>query len=231
MKSYLSTLKEKPYVTYILILINTLVLLYMGWLDIVGQSSDLVIDQGGVFRYFVITFNQWYRLLTAGFIHLSLEHFLFNMLAVYFVGIELEYLLGHGPYLFVYLMSLLGGSVFSLALSDPYTLSVGASTAVFGLFAAYIMLSQLYPQSAYLGARARNYALLIGLNLVMNLFSTDIDMWGHIGGAIGGILSTGVVGIAGVSLKSRWKQGLTWFVVLMFYGMICVFIALNRSQY
>lgn len=222
----LSQLRHQSYVTYTMLGLNIIIFLLMMVLPLVGIPQSTLINLGGVFRPFVVGYGQWYRLLTAGFIHLNFQHLLFNMMALYFVGIELEQILGHGRFAFVYFSSLFGGSLLSLALAGPLTLSVGASTAIFGVFASYIVLGQLYPYSEYLSYRARNYALLIVINLLMNLFATNTDMWGHIGGAIAGMLATGSVGIRGINISR--KNGILWFLVLIGYGIVCVLIALNK---
>lgn len=219
-------IKNSSFITIILVAVSVAVYVYMNVLDRTGFNQNRVIFYGALYRQFVLDNDQWYRLISASFIHFDLEHLLFNMIALYFVGTELEKVLGHFRYFLVYFASVLGGSILTLALGGSDIISAGASTGIFGLFASYVAMSKLYPESRFLAARARNFAVLIMINLVLNLFATDVDMWGHIGGALGGVLSTGFVGLASISFSA--KKQIPWFLVYAAYVMICLVIALRE---
>ena len=77
--------------------------------------------------------GEWWRLLTAGFLHIGPIHLLFNMLALWVLGRDMEAVLGHGRFLAVYLISLLGGSAAVMLFYAPSSEVAGASGAVFGL--------------------------------------------------------------------------------------------------
>jgi membrane associated rhomboid family serine protease len=126
--------------------------------------------------------GQWYRLLTAAFLHAGLLHLATNMLTLYIVGAPLERLLRTGRYLTVYLVSALGGSLLSLWLSPEFSLGVGASGAIFGLFGALVVLRR------QVGAEAGGLAVLIGLNLVISFAVPNISWQAHIGGLVTGAL-------------------------------------------
>jgi membrane associated rhomboid family serine protease len=128
--------------------------------------------------------GQWYRLLTAPFLHANIEHILFNMLTLAIVGSPVEAELGKVRFLTVYLLSALGGSVASYLLSDANVLGVGASGAIFGLMGAYFVLARR--RHWELG----NIAALIVINLVIGFASTTIDWRAHLGGMITGALVT-----------------------------------------
>jgi membrane associated rhomboid family serine protease len=128
--------------------------------------------------------GQWYRLLTAPFLHANFTHILFNMLTLLIVGSPVEAELGKLRFLAVYLVSALGGSVASYLLSPAGTLGVGASGAIFGLMGAYFVL-----------ARRRGWELgtivgLIVVNLVIGFASTEIDWRAHLGGLVSGAVVT-----------------------------------------
>lgn len=216
-------IKSIPFMTIMLVTISVVVYLYMNVLDQSGINRKVVITYGALYRAYVFIFKQWYRLITASFIHFDLEHILFNMIALYFVGSELEKGLGHIRFILIYFASVLGGSLLTLSLGGSAVVSAGASTGIFGLFASYVMLGKLYPESQYLAERARSFAVLIMVNLVLNLFSTDVDILGHIGGTIGGILATGFVGLPVLSFNI--KKQIPWFLVYLAYVMICLVIA------
>jgi membrane associated rhomboid family serine protease len=124
--------------------------------------------------------GEYERLLTSAFLHAGLLHLASNMLALFVVGVPLERSIGSVRFAVVYLASALGGSLLALALSDPYTLGVGASGAVFGLFGALAVLRRR------VGAEATGVAVLIGLNLVISFTLPGISWQAHVGGLVTG---------------------------------------------
>jgi membrane associated rhomboid family serine protease len=126
--------------------------------------------------------GEYYRLFTAMFIHLGPLHLLMNMWALWVLGRDIEAVLGPLRFAALYLVSGLGGSV-AVYLFEPYPGGAGASTAIFGLFAAmFIILKRL----------RRDVSGLIPI-LVINVlisFVPGISFWGHLGGAVtGAVLS------------------------------------------
>jgi membrane associated rhomboid family serine protease len=141
--------------------------------------------------------GQWYRLLTAPFLHASIEHILFNMVTLAIVGPPVEAELGKLRFLAIYLVSALGGSVASYLLSSPNQLGVGASGAIFGVMGAYFVLARRrhWPVG--------NIVVLIVLNLFIGFSSTTIDWRAHIGGLVSGaVVTVGLVRSADVRLTA-----------------------------
>jgi membrane associated rhomboid family serine protease len=142
--------------------------------------------------------GQWYRLLTAPFLHANIEHILFNMITLAIIGSPVEAELGKVRFLAVYLLSALGGSVASYLLSSANELGVGASGAIFGLFGAYLVLAR----------RRRwemtNIVVLIVVNLVIGFASSTIDWRAHLGGLITGAVVT--MGVAHGADRSRHNR-------------------------
>lgn len=144
--------------------------------------------------------GDWYRLLTSGFLHYGIIHIGLNMYLLYLLGQMLEPAVGRVKFLLVYLASLLGGSAGALLL-DPQALTAGASGAVFGLMGL-----------AFVGAYLHGTNPLqtsIGTLLMMNLFITflwskQISVGGHLGGAIAGGLCAFAV------MAPRWRGVPTW---------------------
>ncbi len=128
--------------------------------------------------------GQWYRLLTAPFLHANIEHILFNMLTLAIVGSPVEAELGKVRFIAVYLLSALGGSVASYLLSQANVLGVGASGAIFGLMGAYFVLARRRKWEV------GNILALIVVNLVIGFASSTIDWRAHIGGMITGAVVT-----------------------------------------
>ena len=143
-------------------------------------------NPGFTARYALIPFaveqGQYARLITSAFLHASLLHLGTNMLTLYIVGAPLERVLRPVRYLIVYFLSALGGSLLSVWLSPEFSIGVGASGAIFGLFGALVVLRR------QIGAEAGALAVLIGLNLVISFTVPNISWQAHIGGLITGAL-------------------------------------------
>ena len=124
----------------------------------------------------MVFMGEWYRLVTSMFLHGSLTHVAFNMLALWQLGSVLEPMLGRSRYLLLYFLSGLSGSFASLLFNDQYVTSIGASGAIFGLMGAYAVF-----------ARSRrpwdtSILVVIGLNLVIGFVVPGIDWHAHLGG-------------------------------------------------
>ncbi|MFK8197753.1 rhomboid family intramembrane serine protease [Tuanshanicoccus lijuaniae] len=220
--------KRTSVVTYIFIALNLLIYFLMIIIWGTTESSRVLLHAGAMFRPIIIQYNQWWRLFTAGFIHIGIEHLLMNLLSLYFVGMELERITGHWRFLCIYLLSIVGGNTLSFALSSSSVVSAGASTGIFGLFAAYVVLAKLYPLSSYLQERGKTFSMLIIANIVLNLFSGTIDMWGHIGGAVFGALATLMIGIP-KSGKQNLVRRLQIITVVIILFVLLIFIGINRT--
>ena len=143
----------------------------------------------------LIRAGELWRLLTPVLLHASIPHILFNMYALYVIGIGLERYFGHGRYLLLYVLGGFTGNVLSFLLSSGY--SVGASTAIFGLIGAEGVF--LYQNRKLLGAQfgraIGNVVFIIVVNLVIDFVpGSGIDYWGHIGGLLGGLIFTWFAG-------------------------------------
>lgn len=145
--------------------------------------------------------HQWYRLVTAGFIHFGIFHVGMNMLLLYQLGLLLEKAFGAGKLVAMYSASLLAGSL-GVLLMDSTGITGGASGAVFGLMAG-----------AAIGLHRRGVNVLntgIGTTLLLNLVLTftirGISIGGHVGGAIGGAICGWVM------LAPSWKPVPKWAV-------------------
>lgn len=125
--------------------------------------------------------DEYYRLLTAAFLHLSLIHVLFNVLALYLLGTQLEQMLGRVRYVAVFVVSAGGGNATSYLVNGADASSAGASTAVYGFFAAYFMIARR------LRADTSQILVIVGINLVITFALPGIDRWGHLGGLAAGI--------------------------------------------
>lgn len=160
--------------------------------------------------------GEWYRLVSAGFVHFGLFHIAMNMLLLYQLGRLLEPAVGSLTFGLVYFASLLGGSAGALVAS-PDALTGGASGAVFGLMAAGVV-----------GLRQRGVNPMqtgLGVTFVINLLFTlaipGVSIGGHFGGALAGALC-GSVALA----PARWRLP-SWSanVAAVAVGVVAVAIA------
>jgi membrane associated rhomboid family serine protease len=128
--------------------------------------------------------GDWWRLITATFLHYGPFHLLLNMLALYWFGSLLEQRIGSGRFIMLYLVSGLAGSAGALLL-DPTVPTVGASGAIFGILGAGLVLE--HQRDYVFGGSALG---IIVINLVLTFSISSISIGGHLGGLIGGALAT-----------------------------------------
>jgi membrane associated rhomboid family serine protease len=178
----------RPTVTLVLIAIN--VLAYLGelasptFVDRFEMLGQLKTQFGQVIPGYGVADGEWYRLITGAFLHVPLTqgtfgitHILFNMWALWVLGPQLEQVLGRARFTALYFLSALGGNVL-LFLVDPGQPAVGASGAIFGLFAAFFVVGRR------LGVDTRGIAFLILINLMFTFTFSGISWEGHVGGLI-----------------------------------------------
>jgi membrane associated rhomboid family serine protease len=156
-----------------LLAINVIVFLISGF-----RSS--VVDRFSQYPVLIATNGEYYRLLTAAFLHAGILHIAFNMLALVIIGPPLEAAIGRLRFTGLYLLAALGGSVCSYLFSDPRTMGVGASGAIFGLFGAYFVIARSRQ------ADTNGIVVLIVINLVFSFADPLIDWRAHIGGLVVG---------------------------------------------
>ncbi len=132
--------------------------------------------------------GDYWRILTAGFLHTGIIHLLFNMFGLYILGGLLEPAIGRLRFGVIYFVSLLAGS-FGALLLEPTAPTVGASGAIFGLMGAAVVVMRnrgVNPMESGLG-------LWIGLNLLITFTIPNISIGGHIGGLVGGAVAAALM--------------------------------------
>lgn len=159
------------------------------WTSGVGRVPKLMLDYGVVAA---MPPSELYRLVTAGFLHASVFHLAFNSWALYQVGHFCERRFGAVRLGIVYAVALVAGNLLAEATAGPRTVTVGASGAIMGLFAAMVVVALRYPSQR----PALSAALLpIVLTLVNGFATPGISNGAHIGGAIAGLVAAYLVGI------------------------------------
>ena len=205
----MNQLFDKKYpVTSSLLLLTTGVFLSMLLLrGFDYESVQTVYDFGGVLgdEIQVDPIQSW-RLLAAMFVHIGLQHFVLNMVTLYFLGRIAEDLFGSKAFLALYLLSGLMGNLFVLAFS-PEVVAAGASTALFGIFGAIASL-RFIARSPYIQYLSQSYTSLILVNILFS-FMPGISLAGHLGGLVGGGILSFVFPVYGErdSVKKSWRLG------------------------
>ncbi|MGZ4619554.1 MAG: rhomboid family intramembrane serine protease [Frankiaceae bacterium] len=151
-------------------------------------------DQGSVQFVGLATGDEYYRLITAAFLHVGIVHIAFNMIFLYVLGTPLERIFGWPRYLALWVTCAVGGNTLVYLVDGLEANGVGASTAIFGLLAAYFLVARR------VGADTTQIVVLIVINLVLSFLpGFNISWLGHLGG-----LATGVVlGAVFVYVKDR----------------------------
>ncbi|WP_225047608.1 rhomboid family intramembrane serine protease [Lacticaseibacillus kribbianus] len=184
-------LDDTPFVTYILLGVTIAVFLLETLAG--GSTNSFVLLRFGARWNPLIYIGQWWRLITPMFVHIGVTHIVVNAVSLFYLGSITERIFGHWRYLVIYLVSGIAGNVASFVFNAD-GLAAGASTAIFGLMGAFLMLGDTYRHNPVITQLSRQFMLLAAMNLVFNLFSSGVDIFGHIGGLVGGVLIAFAVG-------------------------------------
>lgn len=201
---------KTPSITYIIMGICVFLFIMMYIFGNGSESTSTLIKFGA--NYDLLTKSgEYYRLFTCMFLHIGIWHLLCNMYSLYIIGKEIENLYGKSKYLVIYVLSGLCGSILSLAFSHN-TISAGASGAIFGLLGALLYFGYYY--RTYLGATIRSSIIpVIILNLIIGMLTPGISNSAHIGGLVGGILVSMMVGVPDKSTKIEKTNGLILSII------------------
>jgi rhomboid protease GluP len=182
------------------------------------DALNLIREKSGSLSAFHLIDGQWWRLLTAGFVHFGFLHLLLNTVFLYFAGRFVEPMWGHLRYLLIYLAGVLGGSCFSVAHQVGDITS--ASDAVCGLLGAeavwYLFNRRYLPRDF---RRPMRRSLIVSLLFLLFIGSfRNVGSWGLIGGAAAEAMTALLLHLHrfGPSLW-RWLA-LTGFIPMVWYG-------------
>jgi membrane associated rhomboid family serine protease len=198
-----STVTE-PRATYALIAINVLVYIVSSSSGggITHADSGEIFRRGALFGPAVSDGHEYWRLVTSGFLHAGPTHILLNMVFLYFLGSMLEPAIGRGPFLVVYVVSLLGGSFGALLLS-PDVFTVGASGACFGILGGAIALAL----ERNIPIWESGLGITLAINIVFSFTFSNISIGGHLGGVAAGFVSAWLLIRLG---ERRGREGLAY---------------------
>lgn len=163
-----------------------------------GQVLDAF---GAKSRMQIIVYHEWWRLITAGFLHGSVMHLLMNSWVLFDLGAQTERVFGTSRFLVIYLLSSVGGFYLSYLMS--YALSVGASAALTGLIGAMMAFAKRTNQS-FIWSFYLRWVIILG---VFGLLFPGVDNYAHLGGLISGFLVGWVAASNQVNrgIESLWK--------------------------
>ena len=177
-------IRHKP-INSLLIGINTVFLfvtLFSGGFDLVN-----LVNLGALFPPLVTENSEYFRLITAMFLHANIFHFLMNMYVLYYLGGHMEQLIGPRKYLLAYMASGIVSSLAVTYLGSDNVVTVGASGAIFGIMGGLLLLT-FVRKEWFSPQTIRSIRNLMGLNLVLTFVIADISILGHLGGLITGLL-------------------------------------------
>src|SRR6202167_4242253 len=193
------------------------------FLGMVLSSSAVMGFPGGTLVHWganvgALTFSgEWWRLLTNVFVHGGLFHIAFNMWCLWNLGALCESLYGRWTYAVIYLICGVGASLASAAF-HPYTPSVGASGAIFGLAGALITALKLgefsVPRSALSGT-LRSLGVFVVYNLIFGFAPPGIDNTAHIGGLVTGLIVGALIALIAPRHEDAPRRALVFGVVLV----------------
>ena len=213
----LENFKAYP-LTYGIIAIN--VILYLVSSALSGNIADMdmqtLVDMGALYGPLTVLKGEWWRLFTAMFLHGGMTHILMNMFSLYLIGRGVEMYFEKKAYIAIYLFSGLLGGLASLYM-HPLSVGIGASGAIFGVFGALagFFLAHRDKIASHSYAFMKDFAIVLGINLVLGLSIPSIDVSAHIGGLVAGLIGGFVI-----SRNPKWIWAYSVVMLVMIFVMI-----------
>ena len=211
--------KFTPYVTYTVLglcLVVHLLIQFSGF----DNLNEAAILYGAYYKAFILA-GEWWRFLTAGFVHVQVLHLFVNGMALSTLGSAMEKGLGHLKYCAVLFVSVIGGCAFLFA-AQGNQVAVGISGGLYGLMAGYtylIIKGGGWKNPVVKSALTRTYLI----NLLIN-FMPGVSVSGHIGGFLTGLFLTAVLSPGEKSTKFHYIAAAVLY---------CIFLGIfmSRSAY
>lgn len=191
-------------------------------------DGETLVEFGAKFGPFIAQ-GQWWRYVTANFLHGGLLHIAMNMWVLFDVGAQVEEIYGASRMYVIYFIA--GCMGFFLSnLWNPVAVSMGASAAIFGLIGAMVALGMKHQGPAASAIRAV-YVRWAIWGLVMS-FIPGIDMAAHLGGLIGGFAVAWVAGIPRLSnptTEKLWKIACFFCVLITVVSFLEMYLSFSQS--
>lgn len=160
-------------------------------LELSGGSTSLLtlIEFGAKFNPLILE-GQWWRFISAMFLHIGFLHFFMNSLALFYLGTAVERMYGTVRFLIIYFVAGFFGSLASFLFNEQ--ISAGASAAIFGCFGALLYFGTVH-KHLFFRTIGKNVIFLLIINIGFGLAVPMIDNGAHIGGLIGGFIAANIV--------------------------------------
>ena len=213
--------QKKPIVTGIIVAINIIIFALMYIIGKGSEDTETLVNFGANVPS-LIRGGDYYRLIASGFLHIGIIHILCNMYSLVVLGPNIEHFYGKAKYVLIYLYSMIIASLFVMVFQNDYSVSAGASGAIFGLLGSLLYFG--YHYRGYMGNQVIGQIIpVIIINLVIGFISPGISNAAHIGGLIGGIAVSFMLGINDKNEKSSRITGTIITVILTAFMVYLAF--------
>ena len=185
----LDFLQSREKCNLLMVIINIVVFVILEWM---GSTTDtmFMLHHGAMYEPLVVERGEYYRLFTCMFLHFGVQHLLYNMLLLIFVGNMLEKAVGKVRYLMIYLGGGILGNLLSMVVAmraDSYAVSAGASGAIFAVVGALVFLA-VKNRDRISQEEIWRLIIMAVLSLIEGFTQTGTDSMAHLGGFLGGVV-------------------------------------------
>ncbi|WP_096201261.1 rhomboid family intramembrane serine protease [Bacillus sp. FJAT-45350] len=213
----------KPLFTYLFLILNLVMFIV---LELNGGSTRILtlIEFGAKYNPLIIE-GEWWRFVSAMFLHIGLLHFFMNSLALFYLGGVVERIYGSKRFFIIYFIAGLFGSVASFALNNQ--ISAGASGAIFGCFGALLYFGLIH-KTLFFRTIGMSVIIILVINLIFGFVVPMIDNGAHIGGLIGGFLATSFLHLP--KHKKSWRQVPFFILTVILFASLLGFGFINEDK-
>jgi rhomboid protease GluP len=157
--------------------------------SLIDMDLEVLVDMGALYTPLVVIKGEYFRVISAMFLHGGLTHIAMNMFSLYIVGRGVELYFSKVAYLSIYFASGIIGALVSLYI-HPQSVGIGASGAIFGLFGAIFGFFLAHKKELASSSRGifKEFGTILLINLILGLAIPSIDMSAHIAGMLIGVI-------------------------------------------
>ena len=189
-------IQSRQKLNLIMVLVNIVVFLLLSVIGNTGSAS-FMLAHGAAYTPYIFENGEYYRLFSSMFLHFGIQHLVYNMLLLIFLGDSLEKLTGKVRYLIIYLLGGLAGNLLSAFIemhSAEYKMgisggavSAGASGAIFAVLGAMVWIVFCH-KGRIAGYSMKRLLIMVALSVAEGFTSSGVDAWAHLGGLLGGLI-------------------------------------------
>ena len=154
------------------------------------RSAEFMYEHGAMYPTGVSE-GEWYRLISAMFLHFGAEHLISNMFMQYFLGDMLLRALSQWKFALIYVLAGIGGNVVSFVMmlaSGEFAVAAGASGAIYGIIGALLWVV-LRNGGRFESISVPRMLLATAVYIGYGFTTEGVDAWAHLGGAVVGLLA------------------------------------------